>query len=158
MRKVGMNLQFTDIHFRRRKTVVVNPKVCAGCRTCEVICSLTHEGCIDIEKSRIRIKSNSFTGTFHPQICHQCSDVPCFYACPESAIQIEESSGFAIIKEEKCTGCMACEKACPFKVIGYAEDRKKAIKCDLCKGFPECVKWCPVSALGVADFGGENPR
>ena len=53
---------------------------------------------------------------------------------------------------------MACEKACPFKVIGYAEDRKKAIKCDLCKGFPECVKWRPVSALGVADFGGENPR
>jgi len=110
---------------------------------------------IDLERSRIKVKSNSFTGTFRPQICHQCSDVPCLYACPEAAIWIDESKGIAVIEDEKCTGCRACEKACPFKVMGYDEEKKKALKCDLCKGAPQCVAWCPVHALGVIDFGEE---
>jgi anaerobic carbon-monoxide dehydrogenase iron sulfur subunit len=152
-----MDQRFTDIHFRKRRTVTANPKVCAGCRTCEVICSLTHEGAIDPERSRIRVRSNAFAGSFHPQICHQCSDVPCYYACPETAIKIG-SLGEAVIEEEKCTGCRACEKACPFKVIRFDAEKRKALKCDLCKGTPECVRWCPVSALGVTDFGGEIPR
>ena len=154
---MGMDQRYTDIHFRKRKALAANPKVCAGCRTCEIICSLTHEGAVNPQRSRIRVKSNAFTGAFHPQICHQCSDVPCLYACPESAIRIDESLGIAVIEDEKCTGCRACEKACPFKVIGYAEEKKKALKCDLCQGTPQCVAWCPVNALGVTDFGGEIP-
>lgn len=153
-----MNLEFSKVHFRKRKAVSADSKVCAGCRICEVICSLSHEGAIDLERSRIFIKSNPFKGSFIPVICHQCSDVPCFYACPESAIEIEDSYGMVVINGEKCTGCRVCEEACPFRVIQFDQEKKKAFKCDFCHGDPECVKWCPMNALGITGFGGQIPK
>jgi Fe-S-cluster-containing hydrogenase component 2 len=150
-----MNVSYTELHFRKRKTLSADSKVCAGCRTCEIICSLSHEGVIDIEKSRILVKSNFFKGSFTPRICHQCSDFPCLYACPEAAIRVDPDLGIILIDEEKCTGCRECEKACPFKIIRYDEQNEKAFKCDFCDGDPKCVRWCPVNALGITEFGGE---
>jgi len=150
--------EFTKIRFRKRKTLSADPKICAGCRTCEVICSLTHEGAVDLERSRIYIRSDPFKGSFIPAICHQCSDVPCAEACPESAIEIEPHSGTVLIREEICTGCRSCEKACPFKAIRFDPEKEKAFKCDLCKGEPQCVHWCPVNALGITVYGGSIPQ
>jgi Fe-S-cluster-containing hydrogenase component 2 len=56
------DLNFSKIRFRDRNALTAEAKVCAGCRTCEVICSLTHQGCVDLEKSRILLKSNAFKG------------------------------------------------------------------------------------------------
>ncbi len=153
-----MDLEFIEVHFRKRKALSANPKICSGCRTCETICSLAHEGMVDLERSRIYIKANPFKGSFVPVICHQCSDAPCYYACPESAIEIEADHGTVEIHQEKCTGCRSCEKACPFKVIRFDEEKEKVFKCDFCHGDPECVKWCPVNALGITQFGGEVPK
>jgi anaerobic carbon-monoxide dehydrogenase iron sulfur subunit len=153
-----MNQEYTRLHFRGRKALAVEPKVCSGCRTCEVICSLSHEGQVDLERARLYVKANSFSGSFIPQVCRQCSDAPCFYACPESAIEIEEVNGTVIIDPERCTGCRACQEACPFQVIRFDQEKKKAFKCDFCQGSPECAKWCPVNALGVVEFRGEVPR
>jgi carbon-monoxide dehydrogenase iron sulfur subunit len=102
-----MDYGFVRVHFRKRRTVSADSKTCAGCRTCEVVCSLIHEGRIDLIRSRIFIKSNPFKGAFVPLICHQCSDAPCFYACTESAIEIEETYGTVLINKGKCTGCRA---------------------------------------------------
>ena len=148
-----MSLDFSDIHFRYRKTVTGNSKVCTGCRTCELICTLHHDAVMNPERSRIVIHSNPLKGSFIPTVCHQCSDAPCYYACPESAIQIEEEFGTVQIDAEKCTGCQACQEACPFKVIRFDEETHKVYKCDFCHGNPECVMWCPVHALGVTEFG-----
>lgn len=150
-----MDLQFSEINFRKRKTVSANHKVCAGCRTCEVICSLSHEGYVALERSRIYIKSNPFKGSFIPMVCCQCSNAPCYYNCPKSAIEIEGQYGTVMINEEKCVGCRTCEEVCPFKVIRFDQEKKKAFKCDFCNGDPECVKWCPMNALGIIEFGGE---
>ena len=149
------DLEFLGIHSRKRKTIVANPKICAGCRMCEMICSLSHEGCIDMERSRIHIMSNPFRGSFVPKVCHQCSNAPCYYACPSSAIEVKKDlGGIVMIDEEKCTGCRECVDACPYNAIRFDQDRNKVLKCDFCNGDPECVKWCPVNALGVAEFGG----
>jgi anaerobic carbon-monoxide dehydrogenase iron sulfur subunit len=153
-----MGGEYTKVQFRRRKALAVEPKVCSGCRTCEIICSLKHEGKVDLERARIFIKANSFSGSFIPQVCRQCSDAPCLYACPDGAIKIQENDGTVVIKEDTCTGCGMCLQACPFKVIRFDSEAKKAFKCDFCHGMPECVRWCPVNALGVADFRGEVPR
>ena len=153
-----MALDFTEVHFRKRKALFANAKTCSGCRTCETICSLTQEGMIDLERSRILIRANPFRGSFLPMICHQCSDAPCLYACPESAIEIERSNGVVVIHQGKCTGCRFCEGACPFKAIRFDEERNRAFKCDFCNGDPECVKWCPVNALGITQFGGETAK
>ena len=152
-----MTLPFVKTHFRRRKALAADPKVCSGCRTCEVICSMTHGGTVDLERSRIYLRSNPFKGSFSPIVCHQCSDVPCLKACPEFAIQINEKDGTVTIMDEKCNGCRLCEEACSFKAIRFNQERNKAFKCDFCQGEPECVKWCPTSALGIIEFGGEFP-
>lgn len=153
-----MDLGFIDVHFRKRGAVSADSKVCAGCRTCEMICSLTHEECIDLERSRIILKSNPFKGSFVPMVCHQCSDAPCYYACPESAIEIEGEHGTVLINPDKCTGCRSCEKACPFGAIRFDQEKNKVFKCDFCQGDPKCVQWCPVNALGITRFGGEIAR
>ncbi len=150
--------EFVKIHFRRRKALSADPKICSGCRTCETICSLTHSGMVDPERSRISVKANPFKGSFVPVICHQCSDAPCFYACTEGAVEIEERNGTVQINQEKCTGCRSCEKACPFRAIRFDEEHKKSFKCDFCRGDPACVKWCPAYALGITQFGGEIPK
>ena len=153
-----MNREHLRILLRKRNTLSSDSKTCSGCRTCEIICSLSHESRIDLERSRIHLRSDPFQGSFIPIVCHQCADAPCYYVCPESAIEIEASSGRVLINESKCTGCQACEEACPFKAIRYHAERNRAFKCDFCHGDPECVDWCPVNALGITEFGGTIPK
>jgi carbon-monoxide dehydrogenase iron sulfur subunit len=152
-----MERPFVEIHFRKRKALAVDATVCSGCRICEVICSVIHEGTVDLERSRIYVKSNPFEGSFNPIVCRQCPDAPCLKACPESAIVINEKDGTVMIVDEECSGCRLCEEACPFAAIRFDQERHKAFKCDFCQGNPECVKWCPTSALGIIEFGGEYP-
>lgn len=145
----------SKIFFRKRETVIANPDSCSGCRICQMICSLTHEGAIDIERSRIRVTSDPFKGTSTIVVCRQCHDAPCYYACPESAIGFDRTNGAVVIDGERCNGCRRCEEACPFDAILFSEGDRKAYKCDLCGGDPECVKWCPMNSLGTSVFGGE---
>ena len=146
-----------ESHSRKRRALASNAKLCSGCRTCELVCSITHEGIVDFGRSRIYVKSNPFKGSFVPVVCHQCFDFPCLKACPESAIQVNEENGTVLISSEKCTGCWLCQEACPFDAIRFDGDRGTAFKCDLCQGDPECVKWCPSTALGIVEFGGRIP-
>ena len=148
-----MELEFVDTHFRPRITVIANPDTCAGCRTCEVFCSLHHEGAIDLEKARLRVDREPFEGSFQPRVCHQCSHPYCMMACPVGAISISDPDGVVIVNEETCTGCGSCEEACPFGMIVVDTAKGIAVKCDLCGGDPQCVRWCPVSALGIGKFG-----
>lgn len=150
-----MSIEQSKIYFRHRKTVSANPGTCSGCRICQMICSLTHEGAIDIERSRIRVRSNPFDGASTIIVCRQCHDAPCYYACPESAIEFDQTNGIVVIKEERCNGCRLCEKACPYEAILFSEEDGTAYKCDLCGGNPECVNWCPMNSLGITVFGGE---
>jgi len=145
-------IEQTKIYFRRRESLVANPQSCSGCRICQMICSLTHESAIDNERSRIQVTTNPFRGSSTIIFCRQCHDAPCYYACPESAIDLDQTNGAVVINQELCNGCRKCEEACPFNAILFSEGR--AYKCDLCGGDPECVKWCPMNSLGISVFGG----
>lgn len=150
-----MSIEQSKIYFRHRKTVYANPSTCSGCRICQMICSLTHEDVIDFERSRILVRSNFFDGTSTIIVCHQCHDAPCYYACPESAIEFDHANGTVVINEERCNGCRLCEKACRYNAILFFEEDGKAYKCDFCEGNPECVNWCPMNSLGISVFGGD---
>ena len=146
--------EFCAVHFRARTVVAADPKVCSGCKTCEIIWSLTHEGAVDLSRSRIYVKSNPFRGSFIPMVCRQCTDAPCYYACPEKdkALCIDSKTGARYINKDECTGCGSCVEACPMDVgrINFDEDSSKAIKCDLCKdrkGGPVCVEVCDKGTL-----------
>jgi len=114
---------------------------CSGCRRCEIVCSLRHEGKIWPEASRIRVFM-LVPGVEVPHVCVQCHDYPCVKACPVGALSISPETGAVLVDKEKCTACGVCIEACPGKVpyIHPAEDY--AVICDLCGGDPQCVKVC----------------
>lgn len=114
---------------------------CSGCRRCEVVCSISHEGRIWPEASRIRVFMPS-PGVEVPHLCVQCDDYPCVASCPVEALSVDGKTGAVLVDEDKCTGCGSCVDACPGSVPHLHPSTGKAVICDLCGGEPRCVKAC----------------
>lgn len=146
--------------------------LCAGCTSCEIICSLVHDGLVSPSYSRISlIRGGTRNMVCHIASCQHCTDHPCYDACPkkDEAMCLDDK-GIAYIREENCIGCGKCIKACRFDPprihMAKNSSRKKwkTKKCDLCRTRPEgpaCVQYCPVRCLGVSkDTGSEirNPK
>jgi Fe-S-cluster-containing dehydrogenase component len=97
-----------------------------------------------------------------PNSCQHCENPACMVDCPTGAIG-RDPAGEVFIREELCTGCGACAKACPWDNIQMAvrpvaalrpqgapgEYAELAVKCDLCRGYegPACVQACPTGAI-----------
>jgi Fe-S-cluster-containing hydrogenase component 2 len=118
-----------------------DPLRCSGCRRCEIVCSIHHEGRIWPEASRIRVFM-LVPGVDIPHLCAQCGDYPCVSACPVKALSVNEDTGAVVVDREKCIGCGQCIKACPGNIPFLHPGDGKATICDLCGGNPECVKVC----------------
>lgn len=88
----------------------------------------------------------------------------CTRACKFDAIMVE--NGLARVNPEKCTGCGACEQACPKKVILIKEESEQPIvlcanhergaltrkACTAgCIGCMKCEKGCPEGAIKVTN-------
>lgn len=118
--------------------------LCFGCRICEVMCSLKHNGTVNPYRARLKIAlppGNAFS--FTPIICHHCKNPPpCYQACPVGAFYIDPVTEAAVIDSSKCISCMECVHACPFGAIQVGPDRREILKCDLCGGDPACVRYC----------------
>ena len=121
--------------------------ICSGCHSCELWCSLQHNGTFNPHRARIRVVELG-TGVDIPVTCQQCEDPACKKACRFDAIVENEKLKIMVVDDEKCTGCQACVGACPFGIITMDPVTKKAIKCDLCGGEePACVDICPSNVL-----------
>jgi carbon-monoxide dehydrogenase iron sulfur subunit len=132
------------------KIITVNPSKCAGCRTCELVCSLTN--CGEFNPARACIQVAGFDELFSlPVMCYQCEKPLCAEVCPASAIVRDEATGTVKILNEKCVGCKICTLACPFGNIAFSSIKRVAVKCELCAGQPECVAFCPTGALEFGD-------
>lgn len=130
--------------------IVCNSDICAGCRICEVVCSLYKEGVVTPELSRIQVVKSPLDGYIsEAKICKQCPDPECLAVCPTQALYIDGVTGARVIDEKNCTGCKLCIEACIStpKRIRYNSEKKVCIKCDLCAGNPQCVRFCPQGAL-----------
>ncbi len=114
---------------------------CTGCRLCEIVCSLEHEGRIWPDASRIKIFEYS-PGTIVPHLCTQCPGYPCVDACPTDALSVDSDTGAVLVDEGKCVLCRLCIDACPAKVPRIVKGRNSVLICDLCGGEPACVKIC----------------
>lgn len=134
--------------------IICDEKVCAGCRTCEAVCALSHEGVISPALARLEIISYPLEGwRIEVYTCNQCRAPECMYACPVEAISIDEKTDAKIIDQGKCIGCKNCIKACPkypHAPIRFDPRENVCFKCDLCGGDPMCVKFCPESALKLS--------
>ncbi len=114
---------------------------CSGCRRCEIVCSLSHEGKIWPEASRIRVFM-LVPGIEVPHLCAQCNDYPCVEACPTNALSINKETEAVIVDKEKCVACGKCIEACPGNVPFIHPEENYAVICDLCGGEPKCVEVC----------------
>lgn len=139
---------------RARSCVVANSSSCTGCGICVLTCSVVKTGEAGIDAARLRVERDSFAGRFEPVVCLQCPVPYCMKACKKDAISLSREDGTVVISEADCIGCRACQKACPYGVIVFSKELKKAYKCDFCQGNPACVESCPAGALGIATFKG----
>jgi Fe-S-cluster-containing dehydrogenase component len=134
--------------------VLVDKKLCSGCRTCEAVCTnYNDQGHISSALARIMLEKDYLEGKYDAKTCFQCVKPLCLLACPVTALQIDKSSktNARIIDERVCIGCRQCIEACGSVFEPprprYDAEHQVTTKCHLCFGDPQCVKFCPYGAL-----------
>ena len=129
------------------KVLAIEHEKCTGCRLCELVCSVKHDGVSNPARSRIRVMKWEAEGLYIPMACRQCDDAPCLNICPVKAISRDQELDFVRVDHDICIGCRSCVAICPFGAMGYNSIDSKVIKCDLCHGDPQCVRFCDVKAV-----------
>ncbi len=127
--------------------IFIDYEKCVGCATCEMVCSLVHEGICSPELSRIRVVRYPTEAFNVPITCAFCEDPPCVRVCPTAAISKNEDTGYVGINPALCIGCRQCVQVCPFGHANFNPVQGTAFKCDLCGGSPQCVEFCWTDAL-----------
>jgi len=145
-----------------RYLIYLDQQRCIGCHGCEIHCKVNKNlpvGPIlrEITFEPLRVIKGVPRTEFHFRSCYHCTDPKCVKACPTGAMQKRED-GIVFIEEEKCIGCMLCQKACPWQVPQYNPATNKAVKCDYCKDRidaglkPACVTKCATHALKFVEL------
>ena len=129
------------------KVLMFNYHKCVGCKNCEMICSLVHEGICSSALSRIRVAKDERAGWNVPISCAMCEKPACVSVCPVGACSRDRDTDLVIIDEQKCIGCRQCVQACPFSHANFNPIKKVAFKCDQCGGEPQCAKYCWTGAI-----------
>ena len=129
------------------KVLSINYQKCTGCRLCELVCSVSHDGISNPARSRIRVMKWEAEGLYIPMSCQQCQDAPCMNVCPVKAISREESMARVMVDYDKCIGCRSCVAVCPFGAMSFNTIDRKVFKCDVCDGEPQCVRFCDMKAV-----------
>lgn len=143
-----------------RSLLVIDQDSCVRCGHCAWSCSQVHG------ESRLVRRGDHMTVALRtgpdavkartlsmPNTCQHCRNAACMVDCPTGAIG-RDLRGEVFIREELCTGCGSCSKACPWDNISMAPSptdasAEVAVKCDLCRGYesPACVEACPTEAI-----------
>ena len=150
--------------------VIADPIKCVGCGRCELACTEFNDGKAAPTLSRIKVdrnlnfgadnvfgwrqgRGNWGDGLVVQDFCKQCPHpVPCADACPEDAIVVVPPAYSRVVDPDKCNGCKICLKACPWDMISFDPDSRKATKCFLCNGKPKCVEACPAESLSYVPW------
>jgi len=131
------------------KLLHITPRLCIGCRTCEMTCAFSHPVDGQPGTSRIRIDSDpkGRPGRSKVAVCLQCEEAGCVAACPANALWRNPETGAVHHRPERCIGCRSCVSACPFGNMHREAATDSPVKCDLCGGDPKCTRFCPSGTL-----------
>ncbi|MBK7581571.1 MAG: cyclic nucleotide-binding domain-containing protein [Myxococcales bacterium] len=142
-----------------RSLLAIDQDACVRCGHCAWSCADAHDGVSRLVRrgdkivTELAVVSTQAKSLMLPSSCQHCHNPVCMIDCPTGAIG-RDPEGDVFIREELCTGCGACAKACPWDNIRMAPRTAEgpaevAVKCDLCKGFdaPACVSACPTDAI-----------
>ena len=64
------------------KQLVVDPKRCVSCRTCELVCSFQHHGEFNPRLSNVSVFAYEHAAVTVPVMCLQCEEACCKEVCP----------------------------------------------------------------------------
>ncbi|MCP4228551.1 MAG: 4Fe-4S dicluster domain-containing protein [bacterium] len=160
---------------------------CYGCNACAVACKAEFDVRLGVFKSGvIENEHGAFPGTkrdFLPWLCNHCSNPTCVDVCPAEAIEktfngvkyeakatYQRPDGAVLYDVDRCLGCHACVKACPYKAryvdpslkAGAMPNNKAIGKCTYCmhrveNGIePSCANTCPAGARVFGDLNDPN--
>jgi carbon-monoxide dehydrogenase iron sulfur subunit len=129
------------------KALYIDYQKCTGCRLCELVCAVFHDGISNPARSRIKVMKWEAEGLYIPMSCQQCQDAPCMNVCPVKALSRDEELGRVSVDYDVCIGCRACVAVCPFGAMSFNTKDKQVFKCDLCDGDPQCVRFCEEKAI-----------
>jgi Fe-S-cluster-containing hydrogenase component 2 len=128
-------------------TIKIHNALCTGCKSCEVVCSASHVGQFNPERSRIRVVNKATEGESRIAVCRLCPNPACVKACTYEACTKDETANVIRVDYEACVGCYACVEACPFHAIFIDPVEHVPLICDHCGGDPTCVKFCYQKAI-----------
>ena len=131
----------------RGKIIVVDHEKCTGCRQCEMVCSVFHNGASNPSRSRIKVAKWENVGFYLPMTCQHCEKPFCVEVCPTKACHTDIENQRVLIDRDTCIGCKTCIVACPFGAPLYDKVERVSIKCDYCDGDPQCVAFCETKAI-----------
>jgi len=133
------------------KVLVLDYEKCTGCRECEMVCAIQHEGVSNPARSRIKVVKKEWEGIYIPVTCQQCETAPCMSICPVKAISRDQNLNRVVVDYDTCIGCRMCVAICPFGAMSFNPQTQKVMKCDFCDGDPQCVRFCETKAIRYAD-------
>lgn len=141
-------------------------KHCSGCSTCQIACKDKNNLPAGQLYRTVRevagggYRQDGAVITHHVYAfwlsvsCNHCENPVCREHCPAGAIVKLPESGIVYIDRDKCIGCQACVRSCPYHAPQFDGEARKAGKCDFCRDRlaagkpPACVASCPMRALG----------
>lgn len=136
-----------------------NQQRCTGCAACAVACKDWNQLPAGHAPQWRRVYTAEL-GRF-PAVevlhlcmsCFHCDNAPCVKACPTGALYKRTTDGIVLVDRERCEGCRACERACPYGAPQYQPGDLRMMKCTFCVDrqalglAPACVEACPYLAL-----------
>jgi Fe-S-cluster-containing dehydrogenase component len=153
-----------------RSLLAIDQERCIRCGHCAWSCGAVHDDGVsrllrrgDVVVAKVGGEQRTL---LLPSSCQHCKNPACMIDCPTGAIT-RDARGEVHVREELCTGCGSCAKACPWDNIQMAPRSSRArlplvhteaavvaVKCDLCRdrdGEPACVAACPADAIARID-------
>jgi carbon-monoxide dehydrogenase iron sulfur subunit len=133
------------------RVLMIDHEKCTGCRQCEMVCSVFHNGASNPSRSRIKVVKWEHVGFYLPMTCQNCEKPFCVEVCPTKACHKDLENQRVMIDRDKCIGCKTCIVACPFGAPLYDKVERISIKCDYCDGDPQCVRFCEARAIAYVE-------
>ncbi len=109
-----------------RSLLAIDQDSCVRCGHCAWACAETHDGVSRLVRRGDKVVTQLASAAtlehkslMLPNSCQHCRNPACMIDCPTGAIG-RDPEGEVFIREELCTGCGDCAKACPWDNIRMA--------------------------------------
>lgn len=106
----------------KQLAMLIDTDKCIYCRSCVFACKQENNIPHGWQRNQVTMVGPDFNkdpvGFSFYMNCNHCERPACISACPipGKALYKREKDGLVLVDKDKCTGCWACVKACPYGV------------------------------------------